>query len=212
MKRVLAIDTSTATGRIAIAAGETVLFASEFTSQRSHNSQIFLPLESALDTCNRELDLIAVGTGPGSYTGVRIGIASGIAIAMALSIPVIGIPSACAAAAAAGGVYTLLGDARRGATFLAEANGHQLEEEPELVEDGQLHTRIEDYERSLFTFDDKEFPDGIVTTHPSASKIAVHAACLDQVELNRLQDIPPQPIYLREPFVTSPRKPGKAVP
>ena len=102
MRRVLAIDTSTATGRIAIAAGETVLFASEFTSQRSHNSQIFLPLESALDTCNRELDLIAVGTGPGSYTGVRIGIASGIAIAMALSIPVIGIPSACAAAAAAG--------------------------------------------------------------------------------------------------------------
>lgn len=210
MRRVLAIDTSTATGRIAIAAGETVLFASEFTSQRSHNSQIFSPLEAALDCCGRELDLVAVGTGPGSYTGVRIGIASGIAIAMALELPVIGIPSACAAAAAAGGAYTLIGDARRGATFLAEANGHQLESAPELIDDGQLSARLEKHKRALFSFDDKELPDTIMT-QPSASKVAVLAACLDDGELDRLQELAPEPVYLREPFITLPKKPGKAV-
>ena len=171
MKKVLAIDTSTATGRIAIAAGETVIFASEFTSQRSHNSQIFAPLETALDCCGRELDLVAVGTGPGSYTGVRIGIASGIASAMALGLPVVGIPSACAAAAAQGGAYTLVGDARRGSTFLAEVNGHRLEKEPELIDDGQLPVRLENHGRALFSFDEKEIP-GTIITHPSAGKIA----------------------------------------
>ena len=211
MKKVLAIDTSTATGRIAIAAGETVIFASEFTSQRSHNSQIFAPLETALDCCGRELDLIAVGTGPGSYTGVRIGIASGIASAMALGLPVVGIPSACAAAAAAqASEYTLIGDARRGAAFLAEVKGHQLQGKPELIEDEQLSARLEKHERCLFSFDEKAFP-GSIETQPSASRIAVLAACLDEGELKRLQAIAPQPIYLRAPFVTAPRKPGKAV-
>ncbi|MCP4847413.1 MAG: tRNA (adenosine(37)-N6)-threonylcarbamoyltransferase complex dimerization subunit type 1 TsaB [Verrucomicrobiaceae bacterium] len=210
MRRVLAIDTSTATGRIALAAGQTVFFAREFNSQRSHNSQIFSPLQSALDCCNRELDLIAVGTGPGSYTGVRIGIASGIATAMALEIPVIGIPSACAAAVAAGNEYTLIGDARRGSTFLAEANGHRLEGEPELIDNSQLPARLENHERALFSFDEKKLP-GSIATQPSATKIAVLAACLDESELNRLQGIAPEPVYLREPFVTEPKKPGKAV-
>ena len=93
MRRVLAIDTSTATGRIAIAAGETVLFASEFTSQRSHNSQIFSPLEAALDCCGRELDLVAVGTGPGSYTGLRIGMSLAKGLAVTEGIPIIPVPT-----------------------------------------------------------------------------------------------------------------------
>jgi tRNA threonylcarbamoyl adenosine modification protein YeaZ len=211
MSTVLAIDTSTATGRIAIAAGETVIFAREFTSQRSHNSQIFSPLESALTACNRTLDLIAVGTGPGSYTGVRIGIATGIGIAMALDLPVIGIPSACAAAADTSRAYALIGDARRGATFIAEVKGHQLAAEPELLEDEQLHTRLEGCDCALFSYDETQFPAGVVSTHPSASKIAVQAACLDAGEVGRLAGIPPQPIYLRDPFVTRPKKPGKAV-
>ncbi len=211
MSTVLAIDTSTATGRIAIAAGETVIFAREFTSQRSHNSQIFSPLESALSACNRALDLVAVGTGPGSYTGVRIGIATGIGIAMALNLPVIGIPSACAAAADKSRSYTLIGDARRGATFIAEVKGHQLAAEPELLEEEKLRSRLEGCDCPLFSYDETQFPEGVVSTHPSASKLAVAAAGLDAVEIDRLAGIPPQPIYLREPFVTKPKKPGKAV-
>jgi tRNA threonylcarbamoyladenosine biosynthesis protein TsaB len=211
MSTVLAIDTSTATGRIAIAAGETVIFAREFTSQRSHNSQIFSPLETALTACNRTLDLVAVGTGPGSYTGVRIGIATGIGIAMALDLPVIGIPSACAAAADTSRSYTLIGDARRGATFIAQVKGHQLAAEPELLEDEKLRPRLDGCGSPLFTYDETRFPAGVVNTHPSASKIAVQAACLDDTEVGRLAGIPPQPIYLREPFVTRPKKLGKAV-
>ena len=210
MRRVLAIDTSTATGHIALAAGQTLVFAREFSSQRSHNSQIFSPLEDALDCCSRELDLIAVGTGPGSYTGVRIGIASAMAAAMALDIPVIGIPSACAAAAAQGGAYTLVGDARRGSTFLAEVNGHLLEKEPELIDGGELPARLENHGRALFSFDEKEIP-GTILTHPSAGKIATLAACLDDAEVNRLKELATEPVYLREPFITLPKKPGKAV-
>ena len=210
MRRVLAIDTSTATGRIALAVGQTLVFAREFSSQRSHNSQIFSPLEDALNCCSRELDLIAVGTGPGSYTGVRIGIASGVAVAMALGIPIIGIPSACAAAAAQGETFTLIGDARRGSTFLAEVNGHRLEKEPELIDDTKLKARLKTHGRDLYSFDETELP-GTIMTQPSASKIATLAACMSEAELTRLEQISPEPVYLREPFITLPKKPGKAV-
>ena len=101
----LAIDTSTRIGRIAVAASETVVFAAEFSSERSHNSQIFSPLGTALEACGGRPGLVAVGTGPGSYTGVRIGIAAGLGIAMAHDLPIVGIPSVCCAAADTAGTF-----------------------------------------------------------------------------------------------------------
>ena len=74
----LAIETSTTRGSIALTRDGEVLLEQSFASERSHNSQIFAPLGEALELAIPEL--IAVGTGPGSYTGARIGIAAGIGI------------------------------------------------------------------------------------------------------------------------------------
>jgi tRNA threonylcarbamoyladenosine biosynthesis protein TsaB len=69
------------------------------------------------------LDRIAVGTGPGSFTGLRVGIALAQGIAEGLERPLVGIGSLLAMALAAPGASAALRcpvlDARRGETFFA---------------------------------------------------------------------------------------------
>ena len=75
---VLAIETSTPLGSIAVVEQSgNVLFSESFESNRSHNSMLFAPLQRALGTFS-EIDAVIVGTGPGSYTGVRIGISAAL--------------------------------------------------------------------------------------------------------------------------------------
>jgi tRNA threonylcarbamoyladenosine biosynthesis protein TsaB len=63
-----------------------------------------------------ELDALAVGTGPGSFTGVRIGLATARALAFALDLPAAGVSTLDALAAGAAGAVPVI-DAKRGEVF-----------------------------------------------------------------------------------------------
>jgi tRNA threonylcarbamoyladenosine biosynthesis protein TsaB len=94
---ILAIDTSTEMCSIAlyrteegIAAEQTWLSGREQTTQLLPNLQKLMSLVGAT---TRDLTGIAVATGPGSFSGVRIGISAGKSMAYALGLPIWGVPS-----------------------------------------------------------------------------------------------------------------------
>jgi tRNA threonylcarbamoyladenosine biosynthesis protein TsaB len=73
----------------------------------------------------RELEGIAVGIGPGSFTGVRIGLATARGLALALGVPVAGVSTLDALAAGAPAALPVV-DARRGEVFV-------LQDEPRVL-------------------------------------------------------------------------------
>jgi tRNA threonylcarbamoyladenosine biosynthesis protein TsaB len=66
-----------------------------------------------------DLEAIAVGTGPGSFTSTRMGIATARGLALALGLPVAGVSTLEALAAGADGLYPVV-DARRGEVFVRD--------------------------------------------------------------------------------------------
>ena len=80
-----------------------------------------------------EIEGLAVGIGPGSFTGVRVGLATARGIALALGIPVAGVSTLAALAAGAPGAVPVV-DARRKEVFV-------LAEEPQVLAPAEVTVR-----------------------------------------------------------------------
>src|SRR5205085_12612527 len=77
--RVLALDTTTAAGSVAIVDDQRVLVERTGDPTRSHAEQLPAEILIALDTAGltmADVDLFGVASGPGLFTGLRIGIAT----------------------------------------------------------------------------------------------------------------------------------------
>jgi len=92
----LALDTSTAAMAAAITRNGEVLTEIESLAERNHSVHVITHLKDMLrDTCMgaEHLDAIVVGSGPGSYTGMRIAVSAAKTLAWAWEKPLIGISS-----------------------------------------------------------------------------------------------------------------------
>ena len=124
--KTLSIDTSSPRGSVALLAGSEVAGELRLFSQETHSARLLGAVDYLLKSIGwslQTLDLIAVGIGPGSFTGIRIGVSTALGLAQSLSCAFAGISGLDALAhefpSPAGRVGIVM-DAQRAQVYYAE--------------------------------------------------------------------------------------------
>jgi tRNA threonylcarbamoyladenosine biosynthesis protein TsaB len=146
---ILVLDTATRTPVVALANDDgTLIGERRWQSHHRHGEELLQQLDELLRETGKtrtEITAVVVGTGPGSFTGLRIGLATAKTIAYALNVPIVGVSSTLAMAAAAahddGEIVVTLpaGASDRYVHAIKVSNGHPAEKgTPELVADAKI--------------------------------------------------------------------------
>lgn len=101
--RVLALETSTLAGGVALVDGDRLVLEHVLDVSATHGERVMVAVDRALEDAGwtREtLDGLAVAIGPGSFTGLRIALGTVKGLALALDLPVAAVPTLDAMAAA----------------------------------------------------------------------------------------------------------------
>ncbi len=198
--KVLAIDTSTSHGSVALIDGAQVLLDEACISDRNHGCALVPLLQRALEIACR-FDCIAIGLGPGSYAGVRIAIATAMGMGMATGARLLGIPSVAAWQCEADH-HLAIGDARRDTFYFTKVESGICTEGPLLTDAAGLLVRI------------AQFPGWpVLSAEPLALVPQAKVSLPSALTLARLAaegrgictegDL--EPLYLREPHITLPK-------
>ncbi|MGI9166257.1 MAG: tRNA (adenosine(37)-N6)-threonylcarbamoyltransferase complex dimerization subunit type 1 TsaB [Pyrinomonadaceae bacterium] len=102
---ILSVETATLGGSVCVTRGDYVLAALTGDLHISHSNRLLLEVAECLERADvflSDVDLFAAASGPGSFTGLRIGIATVNALAATLGRPCVGIPTLRAVGRAAG--------------------------------------------------------------------------------------------------------------
>jgi tRNA threonylcarbamoyladenosine biosynthesis protein TsaB len=92
--KILAFDTSSVRGSVALLEGAELRAELRLNSLQTHSALLLSSIDFLLGRAGwalGDLSLVAVGIGPGSFTGIRIGIATALGFAQTLAIPFAGI-------------------------------------------------------------------------------------------------------------------------
>ena len=119
---ILSLDASTARASVALVSGQSVAREEFLDSPRGRGGALFSTLQAILSD-GVQLSRVIVGTGPGSYNGIRSAIAVAWGVSAARTIPLIGISSLLGLDEA---IYCAVGDARRGQYYFACVRRRQL--------------------------------------------------------------------------------------
>ena len=102
--RILAFDTATTVAMVALGTSDGVLLGStSWVAGYRHGEELLGRIDTVLGRAGvpfAALGAIAVGTGPGAFTGLRVGLATAKGLAHGLAIPIVGVPTAAALLAA----------------------------------------------------------------------------------------------------------------
>ncbi|MDF1656350.1 MAG: tRNA (adenosine(37)-N6)-threonylcarbamoyltransferase complex dimerization subunit type 1 TsaB [Verrucomicrobiales bacterium] len=207
---ILGIETSTTHASLAVVSLETkeVVRHFDFVTERAHNAVIFEPVTQLLHEFRDDLEGVAVGLGPGSYGGVRVGIAVANGLSLVLGIPVIGV-SSLEAWDSSTEHYVVFGDARRKTFFRANVADRVLQGEPDLVSVEETAAWVDERiaaTDSMFVTADQTVSDvipSVTTCYPNAGRLALKAMEHHPTEWPR--DSILEPHYLRAPYITTPK-------
>jgi tRNA threonylcarbamoyladenosine biosynthesis protein TsaB len=96
MEKILHIETATDVCSVAVSVGEEIISLREVAIGKSHAGILTVFINNILEEANfsaSSLDAVAVSMGPGSYTGLRIGVSVAKGICYGLNLPLIGVPT-----------------------------------------------------------------------------------------------------------------------
>ncbi len=173
--RILAIDTSAPTATICLT--EDTICRGAYTIQtNAHSTTILTMLESLLASLRltvADCDLLAVAAGPGSFTGIRIGVSTIKGLAFSSGIPCVGVSSLAAIAYGMTGMNGILCpviNARRDHVYTALFRAVPDKLPERMTEDMQISveellTRIAQWEEPVYTSG-----DGYMMVHRAGEK------------------------------------------
>ncbi len=220
--KILALDTAFNACSVALLDGETLLASRHEARSRGHAERLLPMIQEQMSEAELAfgaLDLIAVSVGPGTFTGLRIGLAAARGISLAADIPAIGITTLEALAAsvpeemAAGRPVVVASDARRKEVYLQTFSPDNLATVPEPLNEAkacpisQTTEALPDTAFNILGSGASLLKDaGILTgqevhildldTDPDArviGRLALHKGLPDK------DILPPSPVYLRAP-------------
>ena len=210
MPATLILETSTPEASLCLLRADATLEERTFRSDRNHNSALFEPLREILADAG-EIGLVLVGSGPGSYSGTRVGIAAAQGVAIAMECPAVAIPSVLAVEPASKGSPCLaVGDARRGTYWSARIEHTTIMQEPLLETSEAWQNNLTQAQADgclLFSFEDpSHWPlrhgVHVATLFPSARLLLSAWTSADEKTRTAWQSQTPQPLYLKPPHIT----------
>jgi tRNA threonylcarbamoyladenosine biosynthesis protein TsaB len=231
---LLALDTSTFIGTVAVVRDGELLSEWSASVRATHGETLLPHVARAVELAGIELaavDVFAVGLGPGSFTGVRIGVATAKGLALALKKPILGISSLRVLArgfAVGQGVLAPVLDAHKGEVYAA-LYGHDAR--AELIEVlAPFHATPEQAAERLLSaasgqplwlagsglarYESVLFSEAQGARRAPAFCDAPRAACLAHEAARKLALSGPDdlaalaPLYLRESDAKLPKQPG----
>ena len=196
--RVLALELSSPVGSVAFRDDAGAELVRAFPADRKDSGLFYENLRVIHQTCGSP-EVILVGLGPGSYAGVRIAIATALGLKAASGARLLGLPSACAFEQEE---YVVVGDARRNSFYFAHVIAGRCLEGPTLATEEEVRAKLATWRHVpiLATQPLVQF-ENVALAHPSALRLAQLAAQADFGIEETLE-----PIYLREPYITTPGK------
>jgi tRNA threonylcarbamoyl adenosine modification protein YeaZ len=213
---LLAFDTATPAVTVALHDGARVLADRTTVSSRRHGELLAATIEQVLAAGGAgrgDLEAVAVGTGPGPYTGLRAGLVTARVLASALAIPAVGVctldvMARAAAPAADGREFIVAADARRKEVYWARYGptalriGDPAVSLPAALASAGITTSCPVAGEGPLLYPDlggypipPRYPDAVHLADIAAERLAQRVPC----EI-------PEPLYLRRPDA---RVPGK---
>jgi tRNA threonylcarbamoyl adenosine modification protein YeaZ len=210
---LLALDTATPAVTVALHDGTDVIASSSQVDARRHGELLLPAVDRVLAEAGLTLDAvtaIVVGTGPGPYTGLRVGLMTADTLGLALGVPVYGVCTldglALASDLAAGqGPFVVATDARRKEVYWATyADARTRLTDPAVDRPADIAERVAGLPAvgagALL------YPDTFPVAHEPEH---VSAAALARLAAERLaagEELPrPRPLYLRRPDAQVPK-------
>lgn len=209
---ILAIETSVTDATLLLARDGGIFDQRTFSSERSQECDLFAPLQDLLAGLpeGERLSAIIIGTGPGSYNGARVGIATAQAIAQVNQCRVAGLCSfEGVPEVSQNDIIWAVGDARRGSYFLMPVRNGRAETPPRLLEEEAFLAELARCEGPKVTFESPyRLPEGVecLESKPRAHGLLKSWLARSPEERENLLKTPVEAFYLRPPHITKSKK------